>query len=404
MFRFFLFLKGYFLLEISSYGAERFINLCKLKDIYLWDLKSHGGKYLMKIKMSDFNMLEEIIHKTDVKVDILKKYGLPFFFHKKNNRIMYLIFLILAISIIFISNLFIWKIEFYGNYTVTKEQLEDFLKENNVSIGSLKSGIEYEKIEKELRKQYSIIKWCSVAIKGNSLYISIEENALLDNKVTENHKDSYSDIVACADGIVDQIMVRNGLALVNVGDNVTKGQVLVTGAVPIYDDSMTVKKYHYYEADADILLKTTVNYLEEIEEGYIEKEYTGRTKSFRYLKMGSLDLHLPFRLSYAYYDIYTSSRQLILFDTVKIPVYYGEYEAREYYIVEKKYTREEIVEIANKKLGIYYETLSQKGVQILQKDVKIEHNADKWVINGNYVVYKTEMENVDNKLMENSIQ
>ena len=139
MFRFFLFLKGYLLMEISGYGAERFINLCKLKDIYLWELKPYANKYLMKISVRDFNMLEEIIHKTDVKVDILKKYGLPFFFQKKHSRAYNMIFLIIAMSLIFISNLFVWKIEFSGNLTVSDEQIEDFLKKHDVDIGSLKS-------------------------------------------------------------------------------------------------------------------------------------------------------------------------------------------------------------------------------------------------------------------------
>lgn len=405
MFRFFLFLKGYLLMEVSGYGAERFINLCKLKNIYLWELKPYANKYLMKISATDFHGLEEIIHKTDVKVDILKKYGLPFFFQKKHSRVYNLIFLILAVSLIFISNLFVWKIEFSGNLTVSDEQITDFLKKYNVDIGSLKSSVEYEKIEKELRKEFSIIKWCSVSVKGNTLYIGIEENGLLDLQKTENSTELYySDILANADGVIEEIMVRNGVPLVNIGDTVTKGQILVTGAVPIYNDALEITNYHYYDADADILLRTTMVYQEDIPEIYSQKEYTGRKKKINYLKFFDKDIHLPFRPSYAYYDIYTTNEQIVLFDTIKIPVYYGTYEAREYIIVEKKYTKEEVAEIANEKLNLYYESLSQKGVQILQKDVKIEYNANNWGINGNFVVNVAQMEKIYREQVENTIQ
>ena len=405
MFRFFLFLKGYLLMEISGYGAERFINLCKLKNICLWELKPYANKYLMKISASDFNRLEEIIHKTDVKVDILKKYGLPFFFQKKHSRAYNLFFLLLAVSLIFISNLFIWKIEFSGNLTVSDEQIADFLKVYDVDIGSLKASVEFEKIEKELRKEFSIIKWCSVSVNGNTLSISIEENSLLDLQKTENGTEfSYSDILASADGVIEEIMVRNGVPLVNIGDTVTKGQILVTGAVPIYNDSLEITNYHYYDADADILLKTTMVYQENLNEMYSEKEYTGRKKKVQYFKIYNKDIHVPFQPSYAYYDIYTTSNQIVLFDTIKTPVYYGTYEAREYIVVEKKYTKEEIAEIANTKLNLYYESLSQKGVQILQKDVKIEYNANNWGISGDFVVNVAQMEKIYREQVENTIQ
>lgn len=405
MFRFLLFFKGYLLVEISGYATERFINLCKLKNIYLWDLKAYHGKFSVKMKVSDFDRLEEIKLKTNVKVDILKKYGLPFFFQKRKSRIFYLLFLLFAIILIFVSNLFVWKIEFDGNQTVTNEQLEDFLHQYKVDIGCQKSKVAFEKIEKSLRKEFSTIKWCSVAIKGNTLYVSIKENLLSGYEETDiNTKNGYTDIVAAEDGVVEKLMIRNGVACVKIGDNVTKGQVLVTGLVPVYDDNMEVKTYHYYNADADVLLKTTMIYEENIKDTYSKKEYTGRIKKIDYIKIFNKDIHLPFKVPYAYYDIFSSSNRLILFKTLKLPVYYGAYEAREYFFIEQKYSNEEIVEIANEKLKKYYKSLSQKGVQILQKDVKIEYNANNWVISGIFVVYITKMETIYKEQVENILE
>ena len=178
----------------------------------------------------------------------------------------------------------------------------------------------------------------------------------------------------------------------------------MTGAVPIYNDALEITNYHYYDADADILLKTTMVYQENLNEIYSQKEYTGRKKKIQYFKIYNKDIHVPFQPSYAYYDIYTTSNQIVLFDTIKTPVYYGTYEAREYIVVEKKYTKEEIAEIANTKLNLYYESLSQKGVQILQKDVKIEYNANNWGISGDFVVNVAQMEKIYREQVENTIQ
>lgn len=402
MFRFLLFMKGYYSILVSGYGAERFINLCKVKNIYLWDLQMSHNEFCMKIAKADYESLDEIVNKTGVKVDILQKYGLPFLLMGKNNRIFYMVFLCLAITLVFVTNLFVWEIEYEGNYSITKEQLGDFLKEYDVDEGMPKSKVSYEILEENLRKEFPIIKWCSVALSGNTLFVRIEENSLLKEDEQVSMDFVYSDIVAEEDGIVKSLMVRNGLAMVKIGDTVTKGQILVTGAVPIYDDSLFIKAYHYYDADADITIETNMSYEESLDEIYLKKEYTGRSRETSYIKIKNTDIHLPFQPGFAYYDTYTTTHQLSFFKSLNLPVYYGIHEAREYYLVEQKYTEEEVVEIFNKKLSNYYASLSEKGVQILEKDVKIEHNANKWIIKGNFVVsvwnsdkeYRNQVENI----------
>ena len=394
MFRFFLFLKGYYLITVEGLLAERFINLCKVKKIYLWELKNSNDIYRMKISVADYNILYDIVNKTNVKVDILEKYGLPFLFLGKKNRTFYLVFILLALMLVFTSNLFIWKIDFIGNYTITDEQLEDFLYEYEIKAGQLKKKIPYLQLKDDLRKEFDVIKWCSVALDGNTLVIQIEENTIHKEVLNEYASDNYSDIVSMADGIVKNILVRNGVSVVRVGDTVTKGQILVTGEVPIYDDSLQIKQYHYYDADADVLIETNVNYEEILDDIYYEKEYTGRKKVVSYVKINEKAFHLPINSQFAYYDIVTTTKTFKLFEKIDMPIYYGDYEMREYMLIEKKYAKEDVVTIFNENLSNYYRSLIEKGVQILEKNVKIEYNANKWVLKGSFVVtfYNSEKE------------
>ena len=290
MYRFFLFVKGYYLITVEGLLAERFINLCKVKNVYLWDLQNSNNIYRMKISIEDYNILDDITNKTGVKVDILEKYGLPFLFLGKKNRIFYLYFVLLALMLVFVSNLFVWKIDFVGNYAITDEQLKDFLYEYEIKEGQLKKKIPYLQLKDDLRKEFDVIKWCSVALDGNTLVIQIEENAVHKEASNEYVSDNYSDIVSAVDGVVKNILVRNGVSKVNVGDTVTKGQILVTGEVPIYDDSLQIKQYHYYDADADVLIETNVNYEEILDDIYYEKEYTGRKKVVSYVKINEKEL------------------------------------------------------------------------------------------------------------------
>lgn len=406
MFRFFLLLKGFYKITVEGFGTERFINLCKIKNIYLWDMHILKNTYSMNISVKDYELLSEIVNKTGVKVDILKKYGLPFWFKKKKSRSFYLVFVCIALALVFISNRFVWQIEFEGNYTISDEQLEDFLDSYGVSIGVLKSEVPYALLEENLRKDFSIVKWCSVALSGNTITVKVEENTLIREEKHETLENGYSDIVAETDGVIKSILVRNGIAMVKEGDSVVKGQILVTGVVPIYDDSLTVKSYHYYDADADVEIETSVSYEEFLDKVHYEKEYTGRKETLSYVKIVNKKFVFPRKIDYAYYDVYTSQKQLNLFGSITLPVYYGTYEAREYYLVEKEYAKEEVVLIFNENLSNYYESLREKGVQILEKDVKIEHNASKWVLKGIFDIsfINSKKEYKEQKQAENSIQ
>ena len=74
-------------------------------------------------------------------------------------------------------------------------------------------------------------------------------------------------------------------------------------------------------------------------------------------------------------------------------------------MIEKEYTDEEALKIFNKNLSNYYASLSEKGVQILEKDVKIEQDIYNWVIRGKFVLnfYNSKKEYKDQPA-ENIIQ
>ena len=105
-------------------------------------------------------------------------------------------------------------------------------------------------------------------------------------------------------------------------------------------------------------------------------------------------INVQFSKKYAYYDTFIDANQVKLFGRLSFPIYYGVYEAREYFLVEKRYSKEQVVKIFNENLSNYYRTLIEKGVQILEKNVKIEHNANEWVMKGTFVIafYNSEKE------------
>ena len=75
-------MQGYLRIIVTGYSPERFLNLCKNKNIDIWGLQPQKDTYKMHIKVKDFKKIKPMVRKTVSKVKIEKKIGLPFFFFK----------------------------------------------------------------------------------------------------------------------------------------------------------------------------------------------------------------------------------------------------------------------------------------------------------------------------------
>ena len=195
-----------------------------------------------------------------------------------------------------------------------------------------------------------------------------------------------TDLIAEYDGIVASMIVRSGVPRVSIGDMVTKGTVLVEGRVPVYNEDATVREYYYVDADADIMLEHAMDFTAELPLDYVKKEYTGREEKSYYLKVGDQICRLPQDRPFLVYDSVMKESRPLFFEKLTIPVYWGEVTHREYQNTEHVYTEEEAGRHLNQKLMDFLADLEEKGVQIIEKDVRIEKSSLSWRISGNFLV------------------
>ncbi len=385
MIEFLKYIRGYLRIRVSGFSPERFMNLCSNKGILLWNIVREGDVYYMNINLRGFRALRPIVRKTGTRAAVLERHGLPFFLPKLLKRKVFVGGLFLAVVFWMWSSLFIWDIELSGNYQITDDMFQSFLKEEHVRVGMKKEELDIEELEKEIRRTFPKVTWASARLSGTKLVIDIKENDTPIVKEQEQ-KEPGSDLVSAYDGTVVSIIVRSGVPAVAVGDTVEAGTVLVEGRVPVYNDDATVREYMYVDADADIILEHTASFSESLPFDHIEKEYTGREKKRFYLRFGEKEWRMPQERPFLTYDSVIRESRPLLFEKLSIPLYIGSYTYREYMNVEYSYSQEEAGEKLNQKINTFLETLEGKGVQIIEKDVKIEASGDSWVITGQFLV------------------
>jgi len=378
------YIRGYVRIRVWGVSVERFINLCGNKNILLWDVVRDDGYYEMNISLSAFYELRSVVRKTSTRVVILKRYGLPFLLKGFRKRKTFVFGAIATVFLCIISSLFLWDVSFEGNFRLTDEVIMDFLQDNQVHIGMFKSKLDIELLEKELRKTFKEITWTSMKLEGSRLYVSIKENdapIIESNEYIEKNENGI-DIVSEYQGKVISIVVRKGVPMVSVGEEVEAGTVLVEGKVPILNEDKSIKEYLLVESDADILLEHSLEFEESLPLYYTEKVYTGREKRGFFLRWDKKEVQVIKRNPFFLYDEVTRAYQPVLFEKVSIPLYVGSVQQREYYYLEKKYSKELAEKLLSEKLVQFINSLSEKGVQIIEKNVTINRDSSGWSENG----------------------
>lgn len=376
-------LRGYVRIRVWGFAPQRFINLCSNKGILLWNIrKQNEDTYTMCISLKAFYQLRSIARKTKVRVVISERYGLPFFLPKLQKRKAFLAGLLLAIAFWMISSLFVWDIGVSGNCQVTDDMIFQLLEQEGIRKGMYKKNLEIGELEKQIRRSFPQITWISGRLTGTRLQLEIKENDVPVPKSSEEVFTTGQDLVSEYDGVIVDMIVRSGVPKVMIGSSVAKGDILVDGKIPIVTDDGTVREYRQVAADADILLEHAGHFRIFLHADYIQKKYTGRKKVRYFLRLGDREWKQEKKISFLHYDSIRNTCRLKLTDIFGFDVVWGKITYREYQKTEYCRDQEEAEEILRGKISDFLESLDEKGVQIISKNVKIETKRAGWTARG----------------------
>ena len=228
------FIKGCLVIKLGGDYLERFLNMCRLHNIYLWDIRRSEDICYCELYASDFFRLPPLLRKTGTKVKVMKKRGIPFYIPFLKKRIIFFIGVASCLIMLNVVTDYVWAIEYIGNLQISDDELTDFLEEQEIHYGMRKDSLDCEAKEKKLRETFPTVTWTSIYFEGTKLYIEIKEN---EKSEPVEIKTKGMDIVADASGTITSILTRNGVPKVKAGETVEEGQILVAGGVPVYNEA-----------------------------------------------------------------------------------------------------------------------------------------------------------------------
>ena len=252
--KFFKFLYGYVIIKVYGKGAERFINICLRRNIDVWNIKPFDDGIEMCIYIKDFFHIRQVRKKSNVKIKISQRRGIKHLMRLYRKRYLFLIGFALCIIFFAVSAQFIWVVEING---VENSDINGIISTLD-SIG-IKSGALKAKLPDGMESKAAIINnndhiaWAWVYIEGAKARVEIYEQIIPPNILD---KDTPCDIVAACDGIINHMVVKNGEEVLNDGDAVKTGDVIISGKVATYKEGYP-EEYIYVHSMADIMAYTT---------------------------------------------------------------------------------------------------------------------------------------------------
>ena len=223
---------------------------------------------------------------------------------------------------------FVWFIEVKGNEQLSAYEVLDAAAGAGLKKGVAKWTLDTGVVEAAIADKLPLVSWTGVHIKGTKAIIEVAERVVPDE---EDNRPAH--VVASKAGLIKEVLVFNGHPVVNEGDTVMAGQVLISGEIPPFDASSlttgepkTEEKQHSASrfVHARGIVRARVWY-----EGYGEAKIeetelrpTGRSASRLSIKIKEKEIILAGNqnIPYEHYETVTLIKTMPQWRNIKVPV------------------------------------------------------------------------------------
>jgi len=361
------FLRGNTRLEVQCVYPERFMNLCAENGIGFWSLVRIDAVTL-QITMTNRNArrLHGLLADSDTTVRLMRRAGVPVFLRQIRKRYALLAGLLLALAGLWVMSLYIWEIEVVGNETVPLVEILQALEEVGVEVGTFGGHVDGELIRNQVLLQMPELAWITVNVNGSRATVIVRERVLQPFMIAERVPTA---VYATQSGVIERMMVWEGIPLFEIGDTVTIGQDIVSGQM-----ESLVSGTRFVRADAEIFARTWYDLSMTMPLELAEKAYTGRVSSKRTIFFGQNRINLFFDsgISYARYDKIREESRWELPGGIVLPIRTERRMYREYVPMYSLLCHEQAAEILKERLLATLRELIGAQGEILQTEFTVE--------------------------------
>lgn len=286
------FLRGIVALTVTGPFPERVINLCAQEGVDFWGVEWLDEHTIcMTIRRSGWKRLEELAERVACQVRVDGRRGLPEFLLRFRNRYAFLVGLTLSLCAVAFLSRFILTVEVTGNQRLPTAVILSQLRQLGVRPGVYGPSIDRQQVAQEAILGLDGVAWMAINLHGTRLEVIVRETMEVPERIDES---GYYDIIAEAPGIITHVEAELGDAMVQEGDTVSEGEILISGTVTMEPPKYSDLPYRYYQTHARgrVWARTWRTVTACIPLQADSKEYTGEKSSVWAMELAGLRLKL----------------------------------------------------------------------------------------------------------------
>lgn len=219
---------GWVYFEAEGGFPERLLNLAARDEIGLWGVRRKGIVLKACCPVREYRRLRSPARRSGMRIHIAEKHGLPFIIHRYQARAGVAAGLAVFIFILQMFSGRIWVVKVRGNEKLSSEQILSVMEGYGVREGADLSKLDIPGLQLMALKALPDLGWCTVNLNGSVAYVDVAERI----PTPELPKTAPpSNIKASCDGRIVSVEAYSGQAVVQKGDAVAKGMLLVSGVI-----------------------------------------------------------------------------------------------------------------------------------------------------------------------------
>ena len=266
------YLLGYEDMEVCRRHTDCFLNLCRSAKV-AYQPRSAGeeGQLRVRCLATRAAWLHRACHARGIELQSVHRGGLPVLLARYRYRIGLLIGVLLACFLLYIGSGVLWDVRISGNKTVSDERILEQLAACGLTIGCRlgEDGPDSREIENRMLRTTPEIAWISVNLRGTVANVQVRELQAQDSAV----ETQTANLVAAYDGIVESVRLLSGEVVVEVGQQVRAGELLISG---VRDSG--VYGFDVIGARGEVMARTEHAQVIQIPLQVEQKAYTGEEK------------------------------------------------------------------------------------------------------------------------------
>lgn len=210
---------------VVNENSNKFLNYLIYNKIYYDSLNKYNEYFVLDVSYDDYLYIRR-----RYKCHIVKYYGKKNIVNIYENNKYVLLSLIISFMLLFLLCNTIFDIKINSNDKDIVNVINDSLKDNGIDV--YKRKVSFDKLNsiknKILEDNKDTLEWIEIREKGCIYYIDVTPRVKSNNNVDNSLP---SDIVAEKDGVIKHIVVHRGSKVIDNGDYVKKGDILISGNI-----------------------------------------------------------------------------------------------------------------------------------------------------------------------------